>query len=63
MTLPRLVGMGESSLYGGADWIGFKHGAATSLKGVRTTPLAEGLPGLLALLGAAMLVWTLEGRR
>jgi hypothetical protein len=63
VALPRLVEMRESSLYGGADWIGVKHGAATALKGVRTTPLALGLPALCALLGAAILVWTLEGRR
>ena len=63
IALPRLVEMRESSLYGGADWIGVKHGAATALKGVRTTPLALGLSALCALLGAAILVWTLEGRR
>ena len=63
IVLPRLVEMRESSLYGGADWIGVKHGAATALKGVRTTPLALGLSALCALLGAAILVWTLEGRR
>jgi hypothetical protein len=63
ITLPRLLEMRESSLYGGADWIGVKHGAATALKGVSTTPLALGLPALCALLGAAILVWTLEGRR
>ena len=63
VTLPRLVEMRESSLYGGADWIGVRHGAATALKGVRSTPLALGLWALSALLGAAILVWTLEGRR
>ncbi|MFY9655603.1 MAG: hypothetical protein WAK01_03305 [Methylocystis sp.] len=63
VTLPRLVEMRESSLYGGADWIGVRHGAATALKGVRSTPLALGLSALCALLGAAILVWTLEGRR
>jgi len=63
VTLPRLVEMRESSTYGGADWIGVRHGAATALKGVRTTPLALGLSALCALLGAAILVWTLEGRR
>ncbi|MGA9602087.1 MAG: hypothetical protein WBS22_17905 [Methylocystis sp.] len=63
IVLPRLVEMRGSSLYGGADWIGVKHGAATALKGVRTTPLALGLSALCALLGAAILVWTLEGRR
>ena len=41
----------ELSLYGGADWIGVRHGAATALKGVRTTPLALGLSALCALLG------------
>ena len=63
VVLPRLVEMRESSLYGGADWIGVRHGAATALKGVRSTPLALGLGALSALLGAAILVWTLEGRR
>ncbi len=63
VTLPRLVEMRELSLYGGADWIGVRHGAATALKGVRSTPLALGLWALSALLGAAILVWTLEGRR
>ena len=63
VVLPRLVEMRELSLYGGADWIGVRHGAATALKGVRSTPLPLGLGALSALLGAAILVWTLEGRR
>jgi hypothetical protein len=61
--LPRFVELGEANVYGGADWIGVKRAGAGALKGVETSPLALGLPALLALLGAMLFVWTYEGRR
>lgn len=60
--LPRFVELGEANVYGGADWIGVKRSDAGALKGVEWTPLAIGLPALLALLGAMLFVWAYEGR-
>jgi hypothetical protein len=60
---PRLVELRDAHVYGGADWIGVKSGAASTLKGVETAPLGIGLSALLALLGAILFVWTWEGRR
>ena len=48
-------------MFGGADWIGVKRGAAGALKGVEATPLGIGLSALLALLGAILFVWTGRG--
>ena len=61
--LPRLVELGEANAYGGSDWIGLKRAEGGLLKGVESAPLALGLPALLVLLGAAIGLWTFEGRR
>ena len=63
IAMPRIVDMREADLYGGADWIGIKRAGASTLKGVEVQPLAIGIWGLLALLGAVVFVWAWEGRR
>jgi hypothetical protein len=63
IAMPRLVDMREADLYGGSDWIGIKRAGASTLKGVEVQPLAIGIWGLLALLGAVVFVWAWEGRR
>jgi hypothetical protein len=63
ITLPRIVEMREASVFGGADYIGVKRTGASALKGVEVAPLAIGLWGLAALLGAVVLAWGWEGRR
>ncbi len=61
--MPRIVEMREASMFGGADYIGVKRTGASALKGVEVAPLALGLWGLAALLGAIVLAWGWEGRR
>jgi hypothetical protein len=63
VTLPRLVAMRESPVYGGADYAGVKRTQASVATGVGVAPLAIGILGLLALLGSIMGVWGWEGRR
>ncbi|MBG0811629.1 hypothetical protein IY145_19955 [Methylosinus sp. H3A] len=63
IVMPRIVEMREASVFGGADYIGVKRTGASSLKGVEVAPLAMGLWGLAALLGAIVLAWGWEGRR
>ena len=63
VVLPRVVALQDASNFAGADWIGVKRGAASTLRGVEAAPLAIGLPALLALLGAILFAWTYEGRR
>jgi hypothetical protein len=60
---PRLVELREATAYGGADYIGVKRTQASGLLGVETAPLAMGLWGLAALLGAIVAAWAWEGRR
>jgi hypothetical protein len=63
IALPRIVEMREASMFGGADYIGVKRTGASALRGVEVAPLAIGLFGLAALLGAIVLAWGWEGRR
>jgi hypothetical protein len=63
VSLPRVLQLRDANSYGGADWIAVKRGAASALKGVETTPLAQGFAAMCALVGAALLVWSMEGRR
>ncbi|MBI3274379.1 MAG: hypothetical protein HYZ60_00105, partial [Methylocystis sp.] len=60
---PRVIAMREAALFGGADYIGVKRTQASTLRGVEVAPLAIGLWGLLALLGAIVFAWAWEGRR
>lgn len=61
--LPRLVEMGDSPVYAGADYIGIRRSGASSTRGVTLVPLAQGLVGLIVLLGLALACWIVEARR
>lgn len=63
VTLPRLVAMRESPVYAGSDYAGVKRAQASVAVGIGISPLALGLAGMLALLGAMILAWGWEGRR
>lgn len=63
IVLPRLVAMRDSPVYGGVDYAGVRRRQASVAVGVGVAPLAIGLAGLLALLGALIAVWGWEGRR
>ncbi|QBR72375.1 hypothetical protein CU048_15030 [Beijerinckiaceae bacterium] len=62
ISLPRLVAMRESPVYGGADYAAIKRIGASEVKGVGVAPLAIGFLGLLALLGSILAAWVFEGR-
>ncbi|WP_294541125.1 hypothetical protein [uncultured Rhodoblastus sp.] len=61
--LPRIVAMRDSPVYAGQDYIGVRRTGASVARGIRLAPLAVGLFGLLALLGALVGAWAWEGRR
>ncbi|WP_298355071.1 hypothetical protein [Rhodoblastus sp.] len=63
VTMPRVVAMGDSPVYAGADFIGVRRTDSSVARGVKLTPLAIGWPGLLLLLGALAAAWAWEGRR
>jgi hypothetical protein len=62
IALPRLVAIGESSIYGGDGYAAIKRIGASEVKGVSVMPLAIGFLGLAALLGSIMAAWVFEGR-
>jgi hypothetical protein len=63
ISLPRLVAIGESPVYGGAGYAAIKRIGASEVKGVGVIPLAIGFLGLAALLGSVSAAWLFEGRR
>ena len=63
ISLPRLVAIGESQVYGGAGYAAIKRIGASEVKGVGVMPLAIGFLGLAALLGSVSAAWLFEGRR
>jgi hypothetical protein len=63
VTLPRLLEMQESPVYGGADYIATKRTGASVLVGVSRISLAADFFGLAALLGALIWMWAREGGR
>jgi len=63
ISLPRLVAIGESPVYGGAGYAAIKRVGASEVKGVGVMPLAIGFLGLAALLGSVSAAWLFEGRR
>ncbi len=62
VSLPRVVAMRESPVYGGSDFAAIRRNGASEVKGVGVTPLAIGVLGLLALLGSVVAGWLYEGR-
>ena len=62
ISLPRLVAMRESPVYGGADYAAIKRIGASEVKGIGVAPLAIGFLGLLALLGSIVAAWVFEAR-
>ncbi len=63
ITLPRLVAMGDSPVYGGGDYIGIHRTGASIVTGVGVAPLAIGFAGVAALLGSVVAGWLAEARR
>ncbi|MCI0600259.1 MAG: hypothetical protein L0Y60_12205, partial [Beijerinckiaceae bacterium] len=62
ITLPRLVAIAESSVYGGTGYAAIKRSGASEVKGVSMVPLAIGFLGLAVLLGSVIAAWLFEGR-
>jgi len=60
--VPRLVAIGDSSVYGGAGYAAIKRSGASEVKGVGMVPLAIGFLGLAVLLGSVLAAWLFEGR-
>ena len=63
VSMPRIVDMQESPVYGGADYIAIKRTGASVLVGVSRISLAADFLGLAALLGALVWMWAREGGR
>jgi hypothetical protein len=63
VTLPRVVAVRDSPVYGGADYVAIKRTDAADVKGVGVAPLAIGFIGLLFLFGSVVASWLLEGGR
>ena len=61
VTMPRMAAMGDSPVYGGADYIGLRRANASVARGVALTPLAMGFIGLIVLLGLIIGAWAWEG--
>ncbi len=62
VSLPRVVAMRESPVYGGSDFAAIRRNGASEVKGVGVMPLAIGLLGLIVLLGSVVSGWLYEGR-
>ncbi|MGQ0445397.1 MAG: hypothetical protein ACT4O2_09800 [Beijerinckiaceae bacterium] len=62
VSLPRVVAIGDSPVYGGAGYAAIKRIGASEVKGVGVMPLAIGFLGLAALLGSVTAAWLFEGR-
>jgi hypothetical protein len=62
VTLPRLVAMRESPVYGGSDYAAIKRTGAAEVTGIGVAPLAIGFLGLVALFGSVTASWLVEGR-
>ncbi len=59
----RIVAMRDSPVYSGAGFLAIKRSGASTLVGVSRWPLAVGYIGLVALLGALVLMWIAESGR
>jgi hypothetical protein len=62
VSLPRIVAMHDSPVYGGADYAAIKRTDAAQVTGIGVAPLAVGFLGLLVLLASTIAAWVYEGR-
>ncbi len=62
ISMPRILAMRDSPIYGGADYAAIRKTGASEVKGIGFNPLAVGFLGLLVLLGSVVLAWLYEGR-
>jgi hypothetical protein len=62
VTLPRIVAMRDSPIYGGSDYAAIRRTGTAQVLGVGIAPLAIGLLGLLVLLSSVIASWIFEGR-
>jgi hypothetical protein len=63
VTVPRIQAVRSGSRFAGSDWIGIRPSDTAIVRGVSVFPLALGLIGLAALVGATLAAWLAEGRR
>ena len=63
ITMPRVVAMRDSPIYGGSDYVAIRRTGASEVRGVGFAPLAIGFVGLAALLAGVLSSWIVEGRR
>ena len=63
ITMPRILAMRDSPIYGGSDYAAIGRTGASEVKGIGFDPLAVGFLGLLVVLGSVVLAWLYEGRR
>ena len=62
VSLPRIVAMHSSPVYGGSDYAAIKRTEAAQVTGIGIAPLAIGFLGLLFLLASTIAAWLYEGR-
>ena len=62
VTLPRILEMRDSPIYGGSDYAAIRRTGASEVKGIGLAPLAIGFAGLVILLGSLLAAWLYEGR-
>ncbi|VVC54298.1 hypothetical protein RHAL1_01193 [Beijerinckiaceae bacterium RH AL1] len=63
VTMPRVLEMRDSPIYGGSDYTAIRKTGASEVKGIGFSPLAVGFLGLVMLLGSVLAAWLYEGRR
>ena len=63
VTIPRLLEMRDSPIYGGSDYVAIRRTGASEVRGIGLAPLAIGFVGLAVLLGSLLSAWLYEGRR
>ena len=63
ITMPRLLEMRDSPIYGGSDYAAIRKTGASEVKSIGFSPLAIGFLGLLVLLGSIVFGWLYEGGR
>ena len=62
IAMPRIVALHDATSYSGSDYIAIRRTGSSTVAGIGLLPLAVGVIGLLALLGATVLAWVAEGR-